>query len=206
MELQTNITAQRILEAAEAEFIARGYEGARTTSIAQAAGVTHAMLHYYFRTKKNLFERIITDKFSIVGKILVTNLINPHIPLFEKISVAIEQHLEFIANNPGMPAFIINEVFTRNEYLDLIINRMKEVTRPMIAALQTEIDQYAARGLCRPVSAATLLLDIVSLNIFSFIAQPVVNSLLGDLMIDKDAFLAARKKENVETILRKLKV
>ena len=40
---------QAILEAAEREFIAKGFAGARTTSIAEAAGVTHAMLHYYFR-------------------------------------------------------------------------------------------------------------------------------------------------------------
>lgn len=42
---------QAILEAAEREFIVKGFAGARTTSIAEAAGVTHAMLHYYFRTK-----------------------------------------------------------------------------------------------------------------------------------------------------------
>ena len=50
---------QAILEAAEREFIAKGFAGARTTSIAEAAGVTHAMLHYYFRTKEQLFERIL---------------------------------------------------------------------------------------------------------------------------------------------------
>ena len=37
---------QAILEAAEREFLDKGFAGARTTSIAKAAGVTHAMLHY----------------------------------------------------------------------------------------------------------------------------------------------------------------
>ena len=50
---------QAILEAAEREFLKKGFDGARTTSIAAAAGVTHAMLHYYFRTKEQLFERIL---------------------------------------------------------------------------------------------------------------------------------------------------
>ena len=54
-------TETRILEAAEKEFFEKGYAGARTTSIAEAAGVTHAMLHYYFRTKDNLFERIVSQ-------------------------------------------------------------------------------------------------------------------------------------------------
>lgn len=53
-----------ILVAAEQEFLTKGFDGARTTSIAQAAGVTHAMLHYYFRTKEQLFERIVDDKFA----------------------------------------------------------------------------------------------------------------------------------------------
>ncbi|MDE5559751.1 MAG: TetR/AcrR family transcriptional regulator, partial [Bacteroidales bacterium] len=33
---------QAILLAAEQEFMTKGYDGARTTSIAEAAGVTHA--------------------------------------------------------------------------------------------------------------------------------------------------------------------
>ena len=36
---------KEILTAAENEFLTKGYDGARTTSIAKAAGVTHAMLH-----------------------------------------------------------------------------------------------------------------------------------------------------------------
>ena len=44
-------TEAMILQAAEKEFLEKGYAGARTTAIAEAAGVTHAMLHYYFRTK-----------------------------------------------------------------------------------------------------------------------------------------------------------
>ena len=36
----------QILEAAEREFLEKGYDGARTISIAKTAGVTHALLHY----------------------------------------------------------------------------------------------------------------------------------------------------------------
>ena len=53
---------QAIIDAAEREFLTKGFDGARTTSIAQAAGVTHAMLHYYFRTKEKIFERILDER------------------------------------------------------------------------------------------------------------------------------------------------
>ena len=42
-EQVTQSKEQQILEAAEQEFLKKGYDGARTTSIAKAAGVTHAM-------------------------------------------------------------------------------------------------------------------------------------------------------------------
>ena len=54
-----------ILLAAEQEFLEKGFEGARTVSIAQKAGVTHAMLHYYFRTKEQLFKKILDEKMQL---------------------------------------------------------------------------------------------------------------------------------------------
>jgi len=45
-------TEQIILEAAEAEFLEKGYGNAKTVAIAKRAGVSHSMLHYYFRTKE----------------------------------------------------------------------------------------------------------------------------------------------------------
>src|SRR5262245_26835300 len=52
-------TRARILAAAEEEFAAAGYDGARTVAIARRAGVTHAMLHYYFDTKAALHRAVL---------------------------------------------------------------------------------------------------------------------------------------------------
>ena len=54
MKEETSNTEQSILKAAEKEFLKKGFSGSKTTEIAKEAGVTHAMLHYYFRTKENL--------------------------------------------------------------------------------------------------------------------------------------------------------
>ena len=55
-------TEQIILEAAEAEFLEKGYGNAKTVAIAQRAGVSHSMLHYYYRTKEQLFQKIFKAK------------------------------------------------------------------------------------------------------------------------------------------------
>lgn len=203
--IEPRSTEERILEAAVQEFMTKGYAGARTTAIAEAAGVTHAMLHYYFRTKDKLFDRIIESKIGTLRDIMLASLGDPTIPLFDKIKSAIETHQDFIAANPELPRFMINEVLNRPDRMPKVIERLKHHTPLVVESLQRQIDEYADRGLCRRVDAGMLMLDIVSLNIFPFSATPMVNALLGGMMEDREAFVEARKKENLETIMRKLK-
>lgn len=197
-------TEERILEAAVQEFMTKGYAGARTTAIAEAAGVTHAMLHYYFRTKDKLLDRIIESKIGTLRDIMLASLGDPTIPLFDKIKSTIENHQDFIAANPELPRFMINEVLNRPDRMPKVIERLKHHTPLVVQSLQRQIDEYADRGLCRRVDAGMLMLDIVSLNIFPFSATPMVNALLGGMMENRPAFVEARKKENMETIMKKL--
>ena len=199
-------TEQKILVAAEREFFEKGFAGARTTSIAESAGVTHAMLHYYFRTKAKLFEKIISDKMASLGELMLNSLAHSDLPLFEKIRTAIYRHLDFISENPELPFFFIREVYSDPERMKIVATSLSTHAEKSIGKLQSDIDDAAARGECRSVDAEMLILDIVSLNIFSFLAQPVLDIVLSDLFTDRKRFLELRKKENFETIMRKLKI
>ena len=199
-------TETRILQAAEKEFFEKGYAGARTASIAEAAGVTHAMLHYYFRTKDNLFERIVAEKINILGDIILSAIGDGELPLEDRIRQGIERHFDFISANRDLPKFIVNEVLTRPEHIEMMKQNALRIVSNLLNNLQREIDEYAAKGLCRQVDARMLLIDIVSLNVFPFMAAPIVYGAIGDSYENYDEFLAVRKKENVETILNKLKI
>lgn len=202
--VKSQSTEQLILQAAEKEFMQKGYSGARTSTIAESAGVTHAMMHYYFRTKENLFEKIFSQKISLVRDILLCSIGNEGLPLFERISTAVEHHYDFLKANPHLPRFIVNEVMGNDERMSMMFEQLRKHAPGIVASLQRQIDEYAERGECRKVSATMLMLDIVSLNIFSFMAAPLIN-LLFDGVMDKEDFAEMRKKENVETIMRKLK-
>ncbi|MBD5238437.1 MAG: TetR/AcrR family transcriptional regulator [Bacteroidales bacterium] len=195
-------TEQKILKAAEAEFLAKGFDGARTTSIARAAGVTHAMLHYYFRSKEKLFQQIISEKFSHLQGIMLSSLLDADKPLMEKISQAIEQHLDFLAANPDLPRFLLTILSGNPELLSTAMSTLN--VSGMSSIIQAEIDRNAEAGLCRRIDARMLLLDIVSLNIFSFISAPVISLLLGSFT-ESPEFIEQRKKNNVEIILNKLR-
>lgn len=199
-------TEARILQAAEKEFFEKGYAGARTASIAEAAGVTHAMLHYYFRTKDKLFEQIVAGKINMLGDIILSAIGDGNLPLEERIRQGVERHFDFIAANRDLPRFIVNEVLSRPNHIEIMKRNALHVVNSLLGSLQREIDEYAARGLCRKVDARMLLIDIVSLNVFPFMAAPIVYSAIGDSYSNYDEFLAIRKKENVETILNKLKI
>lgn len=201
--LQT--TEQRILEAAEREFLQKGYAGARTTAIAEAAGVTHAMLHYYFRTKDKLFEQIVGSKMGLLRNMMLESIGNDSLPLLERLESAVCRHLDIIAANADLPRFMVCEVFGHSERMQVVFDKLALHMPQAIASLQRQIDDCAAAGQCRRVDARMLILDIVSLNIFSFMSAPMVNPLLGGMMENMDEFLALRKRENVETIMRKLK-
>lgn len=198
-------TEKAILAAAEKEFLTKGFAGARTTSIAEAAGVTHAMFHYYFRTKANIFERIVNEKVALLKEALIMPVENTTTSLEDTLKTLIGRHLDFIAANPELPRFLIGEVYNDSERAKVFLDQIRSSAPAFIAALQSKIDCEAASGRCRMVDAGMLMLDIASLNIFSFIAAPIVSSALGYITEDTGAFVARRKKENFDTIIRKLK-
>lgn len=198
-------TEQRILEAAEREFLTKGFSGARTTAIAEAAGVTHAMLHYYFRSKEKLFEMIVKDKMGLLAEMLLASMAPQGKSLMARIDEVIGKHLDFLAANPDLPRFFIVELYSQSERMQYLSSAIREKLRSVIDMLQIEIDAAASRGECRRVDAAMLILNIVSLNIFSFVAPPMIVNVLYEHWGGREQFIEARKKENIDTIMRKLK-
>ena len=198
-------TESRILQAAEEEFLLKGLEGARTTAIADRAGVTHAMLHYYFRTKNMLFERIIEEKMRNAGNIMQAVFVLGDMPLMERVKRGVEQHFDFIAANPNLPRFVIQEIYSHPERHEIMRSQVLTITKDWLCDLQRHIDESAATKATEWIDARMLLLDIVSLNLFAFIGYPFVSLMFDGLVTDKKVFFEKRKAENVELIMRRLK-
>ena len=198
-------TESRILQAAEEEFLLKGLEGARTTAIAERAGVTHAMLHYYFRTKNMLFERIIEEKMRNAGNIMQAVFVLGDMPLMERVKRGVEQHFDFIAANPNLPRFVIQEIYSHPERHEIMRSQVLTITKDWLCDLQRHIDESAATKATEWIDARMLLLDIVSLNLFAFIGYPFVSLMFDGLVTDKKVFFEKRKAENVELIMRRLK-
>jgi len=205
MQTEEKSKEQAILEAAEKEFLEKGFDSSKTIRIAALAGVTHAMLHYYYRTKENLFNVVFDQKINLLKESLLPLFQNRDLPLLERIKVGMETHFNFIAANPDLPRFVLNELIIKPKRRDMVVNKLKTILQQLIDQLQFEIDSEVERGYIDPVEAITLLIDIISLNIFVFAVLPILPSVYQPFYKSEKEFLEARKKENVEIIMRRLK-
>lgn len=197
-------TEQLILEAATREFAAKGFDGARTSNIAAEAGVTHAMLHYYFRTKEKLFERIFKDKIEYILNMVITPMVNSGGDIRQKIKTGIETHFDFLMNNRELPIFFITTLNSRPELYDDIRKFLFSTADKRKNALQAELDTARSNGEICQVEIVNLLADIASLNVLPFLAYPIMMAALGYEPEDTERFFADRKRENVEIILKRL--
>lgn len=205
MKQEITNTEQAIMQAAENEFIEKGYAGSKTTQIAKAAGVTHAMLHYYFRTKENLFNQVFQVKSQLIAASF-SSIVENDLPFFEKIKIGVETHFDIIAQNPRLPIFILNEILANKERKDTCQKIFQPTIRETIAKLRTSIEKEAAKGTIRFIDPVDLILTIVSLNVFTFIAEPVIKLATQESHESYQKFIQHRKQENVETILSRLKI
>jgi TetR/AcrR family transcriptional regulator len=193
-ELNTELA---ILEAAKKIFISKGMDGARMQEIADEAGINKALLHYYFRSKDKLFEAIFMEAFQkLIPNII--ELMNSELPLFTKIKMFTGKYIETFIENPFVPGFIIHEL-SRDP--DKIVNVIKNVgidTGIFIRQVESEIE----RGNIIRIDPFHLIVNMLSMCIFPFVATPILMNVLFKKNADVyNQFIAQRKKEVPEFII-----
>jgi len=194
-------TESQILNAAREVFIAKGLDGARMQEIADHAGINKALLHYYFRTKEKLFEAVFTEVaanlFPAIKQVLAAEL-----AVKEKITFFVKVYLTGIRENPFIPAFVIN---TLNSNPDRFLKHIvKSGIDPRL--LQKQIDAEAARGLIRPVKAEHLVVNVIAMCIFPFVARPIVQNVFNMSNDEYRSYLDSRETEIVDFVLKSLAV
>ena len=137
-------TEQAILQTAETEFLDKGFALAKTTEIAKQAGVTHAMLHYYYRTKEKLFERVFQEKVDLMAHSLVATLDDGK-PFLKQMEDLTGAHFDFIAENPKLPFFLLNEIHLNEKRRELYLPVLSSAVRNTLQNVKRRLEQ-ARRG------------------------------------------------------------
>src|SRR6187402_1350284 len=86
-------TEEKIKVAARKVFLKKGFSAARTRDIAEEAGINLALLNYYFRSKKKLFDEVMQEKIRTLIETIIPILNNPTSSLEEKIKLLVTNYL-----------------------------------------------------------------------------------------------------------------
>lgn len=208
METTTD-TEQRILDAATRVFIRRGTAGARMQEIAAEAEVTQALVHYYFRTKEALAERVfLTVARRTVGSILP--LLSQPLPLEQLIEQFVVGYIDAVRQAPFLPGYMLAEAQQHPERLELLFNAVVGVV-PSTAAqaalqhIEQQIAERSAAGTMRAMPARQLFANVAALSVFPFVARPVLQLAFGLDDAGFTAFLDERRRELPTFILNALR-
>ena len=192
-------TEQRILDAASSVFLRRGTAGARMQDIAAEAGVNHALLHYYFRSKDRLAEAVFR---RAALKLLppVMSILAADLPLEEKVARVVQHELDELRAAPHLPGYIISELNHHPErgaqLLQTLAGVDPERVRPMVfATLAKQIEERVKAKKMRPVAVEQFIVNLVSLCIFPFAARPMLMTMFGWKDDDFARFIDRRRGE-----------
>src|SRR4030042_482978 len=98
-----------ILHAAGDVFLEKGLSGARMQAIADRAGINKTLLHYYFRTKKNIYARILDKVFAAFFS-QIEEAFGSGRSLATVLRQFIARLLGLLAANPRVPLFLMQEL------------------------------------------------------------------------------------------------
>ena len=195
----------QILEAAEKLFLKQGYAKTSTGQIAKLVGCNQALVHYYYRTKDNLFEKVFEEKVGMIAANIL-NVGEKPSNIEERIAQIVGFHFNFLKQNPMLPQFVLNEISSNPTRLQSLVDRLKVYMIPVLTQLEAELKREIEKGTVRPIRATDLLITILSLNIMPFLTKPVLQRALNIPDGGFEEMLEQRQKEAVETVLSRLRV
>lgn len=204
-------TKKRILDAAGAEFAAKGYDGARLVNIARQAGVQQALIHHYFEDKARLFDAVLQmgletmtkgvwdllDQLGIRGKTKRKEHVTP-----EDIRTLCEAFIGvlfgFYSHNSVFLAMVGHESQTNRDQAHRVL---EENVRPLFDAIVRRIREMGENGNIRKdVDAPNLVLSCIAMSSFAFQQEGFVKA-LWPTNPSSDELIAKRKGAIVQMVL-----
>lgn len=179
---ENNSTEEKILKVATKIFMKKGFAATKTREIAEAAQINLALLNYYFRSKKRLFDMIIDSSFRTFFSTIVKTINDDQTSLDHKLEVLSETYISMLLDNPDLPRFILNEMSSAEGTLMEYLPKKVDIRNSSLV-LQIKEAQEKAGIDTDPIHA---LLNTLSFLIFPFMARPMVSKMAG---VENDEFV-----------------
>lgn len=206
MEIKTEQSMEElILETAERLFLEKGFAATSTTQIAREVCCNQALVHYYFRTKENLFNTIFEEKFKKFFQIVFDLQDLQQISFEEKLRHIILAHFDMLRSNNKLSMLIVTEFNRRPEIIKGLGTKFSIVPNVFIKHFNEELQAEIDAGRIRNISILDILITMVSLNVSLFLILPITAEILQISEEQRELIVLQRRDENVNIVLKSLK-
>jgi TetR/AcrR family transcriptional regulator len=200
-----NQTHDKIFQAATEVFEEKGFAGARMQEIADQAGINKALLHYYFHSKEHLFQAVFRALAKKMFEKIIAIFMMDNISLKEKIKLYYDKHIDILIKNPRLPLFVLEEMAHNPDLLQDITETIhhNEIRDSLYKKHAKELKGY---GITKD-EMAQLMISVVSLAIFPFIARDVIKIMQHQMGDNKafNNFMRERKEFASDLIITAMK-
>lgn len=187
-------TENRIIRAATDVFLEKGRDGARMQDIADRAGINKALLHYYFRSKNRLYEKV----FESIVEFFLSHLLEAaqmQNDLSQMLRSFINEYIDTLARHPQVVRFVLWEIRHGGENFARAAKKVFEkhgyTTIPLIAKTREAVES----GKIRPVDPVHFTLSLLGMCLYPFIARPIIERVIPGVEVFSPDFLRCRKEE-----------
>ncbi len=190
-------TEERIINAAREVFLRKGMDGARMQEIADEAGINKSLLHYYFRSKGKLFDRVFTETFKSIIE-LVNNVFATSTSLESFIENFVMGYTSVLIEKPYIPNFVFHELNRNPQRVVEYMNSTNIDKSKIVELIMAEGEDKVRPFKFNPMQ---IIVDIIALCIFPFIAKPIITGFMfeGDSK-EYDNFIHQRAQHVIEFV------
>jgi TetR/AcrR family transcriptional regulator len=184
---------ERILAAATEEFANNGFFGARTQAIADAAAVNKAMLHYYFRSKENLYSQVIKAAFGRILQEVGRAWLGPD-PMTKRVGMVIDSYMDSYEKNPGFLKIVLREVVDGGKRLRQAFTGSGD-ERPNISGLSPQdiIERVSSELNLDMAETVHIIINLIGMCAISFVSPLFLESVVHYDISDFEAYLQQRR-------------
>jgi TetR/AcrR family transcriptional regulator len=197
---------RRILDAAEMELAAKGFDGARLSSIARAAGVQQALIHHYFEDKERLHRAVLERALDSMtaGVWQLVERMQKDLSTSDLREIAegfVDVLLHFYATH-GVVLQIVRHDSLRGDSSPM--NLVGQHLRPIFEAIVSRLETMKARGECRAdLDPRQLCMCAVGMAAFPFQEERFYRA-IWDADLRSERFLRGLKNEIVSMVLARV--
>ncbi len=191
-------TENHIKETAKNMFFKEGRYDATTQDIADAAGVNRTLLHYYFRSRDVLLEKVLLEG-QMQFRQKMSERLNPELAFKEKISQLIDIWMEHITEYPYLDAYLVTKVHN-GEFIDNLVNDGKKRDAKDTAAFFEDIEAEMKAGRLVTMEPMQFLLNLISMISYPLIMRPLLEKTLSLSKRNYSKIMADRKEAILKTL------